>query len=72
MGAETGKQDWHELPSAFERFMVRGYEVEAEMSRQRRASAVDGIHGNGGGGGNRKSGRGPDQGNAERGGEQEE
>ena len=48
--------------------MVRWHDAEAEISRQRRASAVDGVQGNGGGGGNRRSGRKPDRGNAERGG----
>ena len=48
-------------------FMVRWHEAEAEMSRQRRASVVDGAQGNGGGGGNRGSVRKPDQGNAEMG-----
>ena len=48
--------------------MVRWHEAEAKMSRQRRASAVNGVRENGGGGGNRRSGRKPDQGNAERGG----
>ena len=38
------------------------------MSRQRRASVVDGVQENGGGGGNRRSGRKPDEGNADRGG----
>ena len=32
------------------------------MSRLRSASAVDGVEGNGGAGGNRRSGRTPDQG----------
>ena len=48
--------------------MVRWHEAEFEMSRQRRASAVNGVQGNGGGGGNRRRGRKHDQGNAERGG----
>ena len=50
------------------RSMVRGHEDEAQLSGQRRASAVGGVQGNGGRGGNRRSGRKPDQGNAERGG----
>ena len=40
---------------AAERFMVRWHEAEAEMSRQRHASAVDGVQGNGGEGGNNRS-----------------
>ena len=31
------------------RFMVRRHEAEADMRRQRRASAVDGVQRNGGG-----------------------
>ena len=53
---------------AAERFMVRWHEAEAELSRQRRASAVGGVQGNGGRRGNKRSSRKPDQGNAERGG----
>ena len=53
---------------AAERFMVRWHEDEAELSRQRSASAVGGAQGNGGRGGNRGTGRTPDQGNAGRGG----
>ena len=45
-----------------ERFMVRWHEAEAESSRQRRGSAVDGIQWNGRGGGGRRSGRNPYQG----------
>ena len=52
-----------------ERFMVRRHEAEAEMSRQPRASAVGGVQGNEGVGGNRRSGRKPDQGDAGRGGD---
>ena len=52
---------------AAERFIVRWHEAEAEMSRQRRAAALDGAQGNGGGRGKRRSGGKPDQGNAERG-----
>ena len=37
---------------AAERFMVRWHEAEAEMTRQRRASAVDSVQGNWGGGEN--------------------
>ena len=44
--------------------MVRWHEDEAQLRRQRRASAVGGAQGNGG----RRSGRKPDQGNAGRGG----
>ena len=46
--------------------MLRWHEVGAEISRQRRASAVD-ENGGGGKEGNKRSGRKPDQGNAERG-----
>ena len=54
---------------AAERFMLRWPTDEAQQSRQRRASAMDGAQGNGGrGGNNRRSGRKPDQGNAWRGG----
>ena len=38
--------------------MVRRHEDEAQLSRQRRASTVRGAQGNGGRGGNRKSGEG--------------
>ena len=48
--------------------MMRWHEAEAEMSRQRRSSAVDDAQGKGGGGGNRRSDRKLDQGNVERGG----
>ena len=51
---------------AAERFMVKWHEKEAQLSRQRRASAVGGAQGNGGRGGNRKSGRKPDQENGGR------
>ena len=54
------------IREAAERFMVRWHEDEAELSRQRRASAVGGVQGNGGRGGNNRRGRKPDQGNAER------
>ena len=63
----TGKVYRRTLEAA-ERFMVRWHDNEAELSRQRRSSAVDGVQGNGGGGGNRRSGRKPDRGDAERGG----
>ena len=46
--------------------MVKWHEAEAELSRQRRASAVERVQGNGGGGGNRRSGRKNEQGNASR------
>ena len=46
--------------------MVRWHQVEADMTTQRRASAVDGVKGNGDGGGNRRSGRKPGEGDAER------
>ena len=46
--------------------MVKWHEAEAEMRRQRRASAEDGVQGDAGGGGNRRSDRKPYQGNAER------
>ena len=48
-----------------ERFMVRWREAVTDLSRQRRASAVDGVRGHEGGGGDRRSGRKPDEGNAE-------
>ena len=57
---------------AAEGFMVRWHEDEAELSGHRRASAVGGVQENGERGGNRRSGRKPDQGNAGRGGRQEE
>ena len=41
--------------------------IESEMSRQPRASAVDGVQGNEGEGCNRRSGGKPNQGNAQRG-----
>ena len=47
--------------------MVRWHEDEAQLSKQRRASAVGVARGNGGRGVNRRSGRKPDQGNAGRG-----
>ena len=56
---------------AAERFMVRWLEDEAQLSRQRRASTVGGAQGDGERGGSRRSGRKPDQGNAERGGAEE-
>ena len=66
---QTPAGEWYRgILKAVERSMVRWHEAEAEMSRQRHASAVDGVQGNGGGGGYRRSGRKPDQGNAERGG----
>ena len=43
---------------------MRWLEYEAPLSRQRRASTVDGVDGNGRTRGNRKSGRKPDQENA--------
>ena len=46
--------------------MVRWNEADAEIRRQRRAPAVDGVQGNEGGVGNRRSGRKPELGNAER------
>ena len=46
--------------------MVRWHDDEAELSRQRRATAVGGFQGSGGRGGN-KSGKKPDRGNAGRG-----
>ena len=52
--------------------MVRWHEDDPELSRQRCASAVGGVQGNGGRGGNGRSGIKPDQGNAESGREQEE
>ena len=63
---KSGEVVYRGILEATERFMVRWHETEAEMSRQRRASAVDGGQGNGGGGGNRRSGRKTDQGDAER------
>ena len=39
---------------AAERLLVRWHEADAEMSRQRRAFAVDGVQGNVGGGGQQK------------------
>ena len=59
----------YRILEAAKRFMVRWHEDEAQLSRQRRASAVGGVKGNGGRGGNRRSGRKPDQGNAGRGGD---
>ena len=56
---------------AAERFMVKWHEDEAQLGRQRRASAVGGARGNGGRGGGNRS-RKPDQGNGGRGGQQEE
>ena len=58
-------------PEAAERFMARWHENEAHMSNQRPASsgAPEGMRGRGG---NRRSGRKPDQGNAGKGGQQEE
>ena len=47
---------------ATERFMVRWHEEEAQLSRQRRASAVGGSQGIGERGGNRRSGREPTKG----------
>ena len=47
---------------AAEWFMVRWHEAEAELSRQRRASAVDGVQGNGGGGGNTRMAENPTKG----------
>ena len=47
--------------------MVRWHVAEVEISRQRRASAVDGVQGNGGEIEDRRSGRKPCQGNAQRG-----
>ena len=52
---------------AAERFMVRWHEDEAQLSRHRRASAVGGARGNGGGN-TRRSGWKPNQRNAGRGG----
>ena len=51
---------------------VRWHEDGAQLSTQRRASAVGGSQGNGARGGNRKSGRKPDRGKAGRGGQREE
>ena len=45
----------------------RGDLLECGFWRLVHASTVDGVRGNVGGGGNRKSGRNPDHGNAERG-----
>ena len=45
---------------AAERFIVRWLEDEAQLRRQRHASAVGGAQGNGGRRGNRRSGRNPD------------
>ena len=53
---------------ATERFMVRWHKGKAELSRKRRPSATSGGQGNGGRGGNRRSGRKPDHGNTGRGG----
>ena len=64
---EAGK--WYrEVLEAAEWFMVRWHEDEAQLRRQHRTSAVGGAQGNGGSGGNRRSGRKHDQGNAGRGG----
>ena len=57
--------DWYRgVLKAGERSMVRWHEDEAQLSRQRRASAVSGAQGNGARGGSRRSGRKSDQGNA--------
>ena len=56
---------------AAKRFMVNWHEDEAQLSRQRRESGVDGAQGNGGRWSNRRSGRKPDQGNGGKGGQQE-
>ena len=64
---KAGKWYWGVLEAA-ERVMVRWHEVESELSRQRHASAVGGVQGDGGRGGNRRRGRKPDQGNAGKGG----
>ena len=56
---------------AAQRFMVKWHEDEAELSRQRRASAVVGVRGNRGRGSKMRTGKKPDQGNAGRGGRQE-
>ena len=53
---------------AAERFMVRWDEDEAQLSSHRRESAVGDAQLNGGRGGNRRSGRKPNQGNTGRGG----
>ena len=45
---------------------MKWHEDEAQLSRQRRASAVGGAQGNGGKGGNRRGERKPDQGNGGR------
>ena len=59
---KTGK--WYRgVLEATERFMVRWHEDEAQLSRQRRASAVGGAKGNRGRLGTRRGGRKPDQGN---------
>ena len=62
---KAGKR-YRGMLEAAERFMVKWHKGEAEMSRKRRASAVGGVQGNEGGGGNRSSGSKPDQGNAGR------
>ena len=61
----TGKWYWGVLDAA-ERLMVMWHEDEAELSRQCRASIVDGAQANWGKGGNRRGGRKPDQWNAGR------
>ena len=53
---------------AAKRFMVKWHEDEAQLSRQRRASAVGGAEGNEGRSGHSRSGRKPDQGNGSMGG----
>ena len=69
--AKKARKWYRGILDAAERFMVRSYEAEAELSRQRRASAVGGIQGNGGRGGNRRSGIKPTKGFGEGGGQEE-
>ena len=66
--ANTAGKWYRGVLEAAERFMARWHEDEARVSRQRRASAVGGAQDNGGRGGNRRSGRKPDQWNGARGG----
>ena len=56
------------VSKATARFMVKWHEDEAKMNKQRRASFMGGVQGDGGRGGNRRSGRKPDRGNESRGG----
>ena len=61
--------EWYRgVLEAAERFMVRWHEDEAQLTRQCRAFAVGGVHGNGGRGGQQEECKETDHGNAGRGG----